>query len=85
MATTDQLRKAERRSHNPLPPLNSYTRDGWIEVIRAMDEVRFGKPTQIITWRMTKANLQAVVARRMAAGEALPRASWHHGEATNGN
>lgn len=77
MATTDQLRKAERRTGNPVPPVNSFTRDGWIRVIRAMDTARFGGPNTIITWRMTKAWLHARVAKRVAEGEAFPpRSAW---------
>lgn len=72
MATTDQLRKAERRASDPVPPVNSFTRDGWIRVIRDMDAARFGEPKEIITWRVTKAWLHRRVAKRIAEGEAFP-------------
>lgn len=77
MATTDQLQKAARRALNPMPPVNSFKRDGWIKVIRAMDMARFGKPTEIITWRLTRASLHACVAKRIAEGEPFPpRSTW---------
>lgn len=75
MATTDQLRKAERRP--AVPPINSFTRDGWLKVIRAMDMARFGEPKENLLWCATKANLRAHVAKRMVGSEPFPpRSAW---------
>lgn len=79
MATTDQLRKAERRALNPVPQLNCFNRDGWCRVIIAMDLARFGEPKTLLTWRWTKADLRAHVANRIANGEPFPpRDAWLH-------
>jgi hypothetical protein len=76
MATTDQLLKASRKAASGLPCLNDFSRDNWVDIVRAMDTARFGELQTLVNRRWTKMDLYNHVVKRIVAGEPFPTPTW---------